>query len=57
MKTSLITAALATAALALSQALTSCAGVAYTASTPYGDVSSLDGQVHVAIRPLVIATK
>lgn len=57
MKTSLITAALATAALALSQALTSCAGVAYTASTPYGDVSSVDGQVHVAIRPLVIATK
>lgn len=57
MKRSLITAAIAIAAIALSQALTSCAGVNYSASTPYGDVSSLDGQVHVDIRPLVIATK
>lgn len=57
MRTSITTAAIAIIALAISQALTSCAGVNYSASTPYGDISSVDGQVSVAIRPLVIADK
>ena len=57
MKQSFITAAIAIAAIALSQALSSCAGVNYSATTPYGDISSLDGQVSVSIRPLIIADK
>jgi hypothetical protein len=62
MKQSFITAALALATLALFQALTSCApgdfnSVKISAITPYGDLSSTDGQVSLAVRPLVIATK
>ena len=57
MKTSLITAAIAIAALAISQALTSCAGLTLTAVTPWGDVSTTDGNTTVAIRPVIIGGK
>ena len=54
MKTSLITS-LITAAVALAAlALTSCQGVTLSASTPWGDVSSLDGQTTIAAKPIRI---
>jgi hypothetical protein len=62
MRPSLITAVIALAAIAISPALMSCApsnfnSVKFSAITPYGDISSVDGQIAVAVRPLVIATK
>lgn len=41
-------------------ALTSCAtprGLTLNLSSPWGDVSSLDGQTTVALRPIVIPDK
>ena len=57
MKTSLITAAIAIAAIAITQALTSCAGLTLTATTPWGDVSTTNGATTVALRPIVISGK
>ena len=48
--TSLITAAVAIAALAL----VSCQGLTLTASSPWGDVSSLDGKTTIVAKPLHI---
>ena len=54
MKTSLITS-LITAAVALAAlALTSCKNLTLTAATPWGDVSSVDGQTTVIAKPIVI---
>ena len=55
MKTSLITAVIA--ALAITQALTGCAGLTLTAATPWGDVSTTNGATTVALRPVVIPSK
>ena len=55
MKTSLITTAIA--ALAITPALTGCAGLTLTAATPWGDVSTLDGATTVTVRPIVIPSK
>jgi hypothetical protein len=39
--------------IAIAQSLTSCAGLSVTATTPWGDVSSSNGQTTVAPKPIV----
>lgn len=53
MKTSIITAALALAALALSQAFTSCAGLTGQATTPWGEITTKDGLTVILPYPIV----
>lgn len=57
MKTSLITAAVALAALLIAAALTSCAGLTLSASAPWGDVTSDGTTTTFAPRPIVIPVK
>lgn len=57
MKTSLITAAIALAALFAAQLLTSCQGLTATASSPYGDVTTANGATTITPKPIVIPAK
>ena len=43
-----------TLALLIAVALSSCAGLTLTAVTPYGDVSTKDGQTTIAVKPIKV---
>jgi hypothetical protein len=45
------------AAIALAHSLTSCAGFSITATTPYGDVQSIDGATVIIPKPVVIPSR
>ena len=45
------------AAAVITLALSSCAGLTVTASLPWGEVSSSDGETEVILRPIILPTK
>lgn len=43
--------------LAVAVALSSCAGLTITGTSPWGDISTVDGVTTIAPRPIIIPSK